>query len=202
MPTRSNACSELVRFWLQSRHGHLIDEAIPVPVPYALSDIDLVAYHPRGESIRLPGGSAVGPRLIVETKDEHDWDSSGREFGKALRADVQKLAEATSIPRGAKGVYFSMLRQEHFERATAIFGTDDFDRVFALHAVDQPTRRELAPVLARRRIYIVTIPEVVRDLLEWYVAHQRPAGLRQTLVGDLIHLLVGFCGLRLSEQVK
>lgn len=33
----------LFRFWLQERHGCLIDDELPVPVPYALSDIDLVA---------------------------------------------------------------------------------------------------------------------------------------------------------------
>ena len=77
MPTRNNACGELVRFWLQSRHGHLIDEAIPVRVPYALSDIDLGAYQPRGESVHLPDGSTIGPRLIVETNDEHDWEPLG-----------------------------------------------------------------------------------------------------------------------------
>jgi hypothetical protein len=180
----------------------LIDEAISVPVPYGLSDIDLAAYHPRGESIRLPDGSVVGPRLIVEAKDEHDFDPSGRDFGKWLRSDVQKLAEARSIPRRVREVKFSMLRQEHFERASMLFGTDDFDRVFVLHALDQQTRGELAPVLTQRRVYIVTLREVMRDLMEWYVMHERPAGLRQTLVGDLIHLIVGFCGLRLPEQVK
>lgn len=38
MSGRSNGCSELVRFWLQERHGCLIDDELPVPVPYALSD--------------------------------------------------------------------------------------------------------------------------------------------------------------------
>ncbi|MEA2527634.1 MAG: hypothetical protein QOF73_4861, partial [Thermomicrobiales bacterium] len=42
MATRSNACSELVRFWLEARHGYLVGEGIPVPVPHGLSDIDLV----------------------------------------------------------------------------------------------------------------------------------------------------------------
>lgn len=196
MPTRSNACSELVRFWLQSRHGCLVDEGVPVPVPYALSDIDLVAAQPRGEAISLPDGTAVGPRLIVEAKDEHDWEPTGREFGNLLRADVAKMGEGRAIPRGERGVKFTMLRQEHFEKATAFFGSDDFDRLFVLHAIDAGIRQELAPALSERRIHLATIREVVRDLLDWYAAHPRPSGLRQTLVGDLLHLLVGFCGLR------
>ena len=155
MPTRSNACSEVVRFWLQSRHGHLIDEAIPVPVPYALSDIDLVAYQPRGESVRLPDDSTIGPRLIVETKDEHDWEPLVREFGQLLRADLQKMDGNQFIRRGAKGVKFTMLRREHYERAVALFGTDDSDRLFVVHALDPVVRLELANALKQRRIHVL-----------------------------------------------
>ncbi len=72
MPTRTNACSEFVRFWLEARHGCLIGEGIPVPVPYALSDIDLVAFHPESKPFELPTGHEIGPRVIVEAKDEHD----------------------------------------------------------------------------------------------------------------------------------
>ena len=114
MPVRSNACSELTRFWLQARHGCLVDEGIPVPVPYALSDIDLVAVQPKLEPLRLPDGSRVGPRLIIETKDEHDWEPTGREFAACLRADTLKLGDSRFIPRGAKGVKFTMLREEHY----------------------------------------------------------------------------------------
>ncbi len=44
MSTRSNASTELARFWLQERHGCLLDEELPVPVPYALSDIDTTLF--------------------------------------------------------------------------------------------------------------------------------------------------------------
>ena len=195
MPTRANACSELTRFWLQSRHGCLVDEAIPVPVPCALSDIDLVALHPRSATLALPSGAVVGPRLIVETKDEHDWEPTGREFGALLRADWAKLADAPFIPRGAKGVKFTMLRQEHYDKAKELFGTDNFDRLFVVHALDEGVRRALGPASRERRIHWLTIREVVDDLLAWYREHSRPAALRQTLVGDLLHLLVGFYGL-------
>jgi hypothetical protein len=46
MSSRSNALTEITRLWLQARHGCLVDESIPVPVPYALSDIDLIALRP------------------------------------------------------------------------------------------------------------------------------------------------------------
>lgn len=195
MGTRSNACSELVRFWLQTRHGCLIDESVPVAVPYALSDIDLIALRPDLHPLQLPGGTMISPRLIVETKDEHDWDSSGREFGARLRVDVGLMADHPFIPKGAKGVKFSMLRQEHYEEARKRFKTDDFGRLFVVHALDPAVLVDLGSELAPQGIYWITIREVVKDLLAWYAAHPRPAALRQSLVGDLIHLLVGFCGL-------
>jgi len=74
MASRSNACSELTRFWLEARHGYLITESVPVPVPYGRSDINFIAMHPRLNTLTLPDGSNLGPRLIVETKDEHDWE--------------------------------------------------------------------------------------------------------------------------------
>jgi hypothetical protein len=101
---RPNACSELVRLWLEARHGYLVGEGIPVPVRYGLSDIDLVALHPQSLTKPIPNGSSIGPRVIVETKDEHDWDATGREFGDALRSDLAQMATTRFIPRGAKGV--------------------------------------------------------------------------------------------------
>ncbi len=67
MAARSNALSELTRFWLEARHGCLVQESIPVPVPYGQSDIDFLAMHPRLLSITLPDGAQIGPRFIVET---------------------------------------------------------------------------------------------------------------------------------------
>ena len=110
------------------------------------------------------------------------------------------MAGGPFVPRGTKGVKFSMLRQEHHERAASLFGTDDFDRLFVVHAVDAGVLAELGPVLAEHRIHWVTVPAVVADLLAWYRAHARPTALRTTLVGDLFHLLIGFCGLDLADR--
>jgi hypothetical protein len=200
MATRTNACSELTRFWLEARHGCLVGEGIPVKVPYAHSDIDLMALHPHGHPFALPTGAPVGPRLIVETKDEHDWDVTGREFGQLLRADVARMDGRPFVPRGAKGVRFSMLREEHFDCAAGLFGDGAFDRLFVVHAIDPTVLAELGPALTQRRIHWLTVPELVRDLLGWYRTHQRQTTLRNTLVGDLFHLLVGFCGLRLPDS--
>jgi hypothetical protein len=98
MASRTNACSELTRFWLEARHGCIVGEGVPVKIPYAHSDIDLVALHPLGQAFSLPTGATIGPRVIVETKDDHDWDASGREFGQLLRADVVTMDGGLFIP--------------------------------------------------------------------------------------------------------
>lgn len=201
MATRSNACSELTRFWLQARHGCFTDESVPVAVPYGSSDIDLLAMRPDFKPLQLPNGALVGPRLIVETKDEHDWEPSGKEFGAFLKADISKMGDLPFVPREVKGVKFTMLRQQHYEQATALFGTVDFDRLFVVHALDAQVRRELGPRLAEHwRIHWITIPELVVDLEHWYGTHPRPATLRHSLVGDLLHLLLGFCQLSIPMK--
>jgi hypothetical protein len=198
MADRSNACSELTRFWLEARHGFLVRESLPVRVPYGLSDLDLVAIHPRRSKVGLPDGAGtlVGPRLIVETKDEHDFDPLGKAFGASLCGDVAKMQGGRWVPAGTPNVKFSMLRQQHYEAAEVFFGGDDFDRLFVVHALDSATRQETQALFAKRRVYWVSIKEVVADLLAWYPTVERKAALRHTLPGDLFHLLVGYCNLK------
>lgn len=197
MAARSNALSELTRFWLQARHGCLIDEAVPVKVPYAHSDIDLVALRPDLQPWSLPDGTLI-TRAIIETKDEHDFDPAGRDFAARLRSDVNAMGENLYIPAGQKA-NFTMLRQQHFEKAAALFGTTDFDRLFVVHALDRQVRAEICPSLAKnKRIHWLTAPELVMDLYQWYKGYDNRATLRHSLVGDLWHLLVGYCGLKLA----
>jgi hypothetical protein len=59
-----------------------VTESVPVKVPDAYSEIDFIAVHPRGDQFALPNGAEIGPRVLVETKDEHDFDQKGGEFGK------------------------------------------------------------------------------------------------------------------------
>lgn len=192
---RFNACSELAKFWIEVRHGYLVTESVPVAVPYGLSDIDIVAMHPHGGSVKLPNGREIGPRLIIETKDEHDFDPKGREFGKLLLSDVAHMAERPFVPRTSKEkIKFSMLREAHYEIACALFGSNDFDRLFIVHAIDKSMLQSVTPILLSHRIHWLTIRDVVPDLEHWYKSHPRPAGLRHSPVGDLLHLLFGYCG--------
>lgn len=194
MAARNNAILELTRFWLESQQGCLTSESIPVKVPFGHSDIDLVAARLDSQSWSLPDGTKI-IRAIIETKDEHDFDPTGRDFGKRLAADVAVMGDNLFISKGQKA-QFSMLRQEHFEKAATIFGTKDFSRVFVVHALDPQIRAQICPDLAiHKNIHWLTIRDIVMDLQQWYKLHANPASLRHTFMGDLWHLLIGYCGL-------
>jgi hypothetical protein len=200
MASHTNALSELTRFWLEQRHGCLVRESVPVPVPYNQSDIDMLALKLDDKFMQLPNGDQVGPRVIVETKDEHDWEPLGREFAKLLTNDMTLLGESKYVAAKTKGVKFTMLRQEHFEVAAKLFGSEDFDRLFVVHALDPGLRLQINARMRPIRAYWVTASELVRDLEDWYRTHPRASGLRNSLVGDLLHLLWGFCEFRLPER--
>lgn len=195
MASRSNACSEITRLWLEARHGGLLTESVPVAVPGGHSDIDLIAIQAGLHPFTLPNGRCVGPRVIVETKDEHDFDPKGKEFGKWLLSDVDKLGDDPFVSKAIKGtVKFSMLREQHYQRGVDLLGSSDFDRLFVVHAVDQTALSSVEPMLLEKRVHWTTIDVVVRDLLNWYKVHPKPTTLRNTLMGDVWHLLFGFCG--------
>lgn len=193
MATRSNALSEITRFWLEVRHGCAVRESVPVIVPRGLADIDLLAVSPDLKQFILPSGAAVGPRLIVETKGEHDYDGGGRDFGKRLLADIEKLGPKGWVAPDAGRVNFSMLRQQHFEAATKLFGSRDFDRLFVVHALDPEVRTAVSGRLIRKRVHWLTVREIFADLEPWYRDYPRKSGLRNALIGDLFHLLFGYC---------
>ena len=197
MGARQNALSELTRFWLEARHGCFISESVPVPVPYAQSDIDFMAFRADGQALPLPNGDQVGPRLIVECKDEHDFDPKGSDFGKRLIKDNKALGDGLFIPAAhPEKIAFSMLKEQHFRVAETIFGTSEFDRLFIVHALSKAVRSQLTQQLREKRIYWMTVAELIGDLQEWYRGHKRPAGLRHTVTGDIFHLLFGYCGVQ------
>jgi hypothetical protein len=194
---RQNALSELTRFWLEGRHGCFIRESVPVAVPYGQSELDFMAFRADGMQLRLPAGETVGPRLVIETKDEHDFDPDGRNFAKCLLRDAEALGDDLFVPVGhPQKVAFTMLRQQHFDVATRIFGTNEFDRVFVVHALAEEVREQVADRLRKKRIHWVTVRELLDDLRQWYRTHDRPTGLRHTLTGDIFHLLFGYCGVK------
>ena len=198
---RFNACSELAKFWVEVRHGYLVTESVPVKVPYGISDIDIIAMHPKAASIALPDGNVLGPRLIIESKDEHDFDPKGTAFAKMLRSDATLLGESGFVPKTVTAqVKFTMLREAHFVKATDIFKTDDFDRLFIVHAIDPSIIETVKPLLTGHRIHWLTIREVLRDLEQWYKLHPQPAGLRHSPIGDLLHLLFGYCGVTIPTS--
>lgn len=199
MAARQNGLSELVRFWLEARHECFVRESVPVPVPYALSDIDFMAVRVDGQRLPLPDGNLVGPRLIVESKDEHDFDPKGSDYGKRLVKDMEALSDGLFVPAThSHKVAFTMLKEQHFRVASTIFGSDDFDRVFVVHALAESVRKEATEALRAKRIHWVTVTELLCDLRDWYGRHERPAGLRHTLTGDLFHLLFGYCRVKPS----
>lgn len=104
------------------------------------------------------------------------------------------------VPSTTEGTRFSMLRQEHFEHAAELFGTDGFDRLFMVHAIDPEVVTGLPGRFGEERIYWRMIPTVVEDLMAWYRGFRRLASLRHSLIGDLIHLLAGYCSLTLPES--
>lgn len=145
--------------------------------------------------IALPNGTTIGPPLAVETKDEHDGVSA-RDFGKMLVADTERMGPSGVIVRGAKGIKFTMLKEEHFDVAREFFETEDFDRLFIVHGLDTEVRETICRGLAEQhRIHWLTIPEMVQDLYCWYENASRAEriAMRNVLTGDLFHLLVGYC---------
>lgn len=203
MAGRANAATELTRFGLEVRHGCLVAESVPVPVPRGQSDLDLVAIRPTLAPLALPEGFPFGPRHAVESKDEHDREPSGKGLGKRLRADVARAGASPFVPRTSLGpVKFSMLRETQHEVAERLFGMADFNCLFVVHAVDTAALAEVRPILAAHRIAWLTLPSLVADLAAWYRICPRSSGLRHSLVGDLWHLPVGFCGLDLPANPK
>jgi len=200
MPTHRNALEELTRFWLQLMHGCLVEASMPVAVRHGFSSIDIVAVQSALQPITVCQTMTFGPRLIVETKDEHDSEPTGREYGAYLRGDIAKMGEGRFIPRGNRAMKFAMLQEEQFEAACQRFGTDDFDRVFVVHAMDRRVLEEYRRFLLARRIHFLGAREMVADLQQHYTEYDQRAGLRHSLVGDLWHLLVGFCDYGPKDQ--
>lgn len=62
MAARSNAITELTRFWLEARHQCLVRESLPVPVYRGFSDIDLLAIRGDMKPFRLSGESSIRNR--------------------------------------------------------------------------------------------------------------------------------------------
>ncbi len=204
MATRNNAFAEIVRFWLCERHGYLTMESVPVEVKGPHSDIDIVALHPsdRAQEVQV-GGRVVElpPRLAVECKGEYDFEPSANELTRSLVNDLQMAAEHGGEVEAGTKRRFSLLRSEHGERARAILGGGPIGRLIVLHNLDTKASSGLDSLCRQCNVSVLTIREIVDDLIAWVGKHPRPASLRMTWTGEFFHLLFNFClkG-RLSEN--
>jgi hypothetical protein len=84
--------------------------------------------------------------------------------------------------------------QQRCEKAIALFGTDDFDRLFSVSTLDPQVQMAVTrPLTDRWHIHRRAISELADDLLPWRRSQARPGDRRRSLVSDLTHVLIGFC---------
>jgi len=194
MGARSNALSEIVRFWLQERHGLLLRESVPVKLIRNNSDIDFVVMSPKGNTTLLEDSDdpITFKNAIVEVKDERDFDKRGTDFAKRLRKDYNLLAENRMISVGTPCI-FSMLKEQHHKKAEEIFGTEaDFSKIFIFHNLNKNGLSDILADLRDRNIYFVTSFEILSDIQKFFRESRDGAGIRNSLVGDILDMLVTY----------
>ena len=188
MATRSNALSEISRFWLQERHNLLVRESIPVKLKRNNSDIDFAVTTPRDSVTLLE--RITFKNAIVETKDERDFDSLGTDFAKRLRYD-STLLQGNWIGTEAS-CNFSMLKEQHHNEAKKIFDGADFSKIFIFHKLKTAGLEDLIADLRGRDIHIVTSFEMLSDIENWIKGSRPGAGIRNSLVGDILDMLITY----------
>jgi hypothetical protein len=190
MGARSNALSEIVRFWLQECYGLLLRESIPVKLERNNSDIDFVVMSPN-ESVTLLDRITF-KNAIVEVKDERDYDPLGTDIAKRLRRDYNLLAENRMISAEIPCI-FSMLKEQHHKKAEKIFGTEaDFSKIFIFHNLNRAGLADMITDLHDRKIHFVTSFEMLSDIQKFFKESRDGAGIRNSLVGDILDMLVTY----------
>jgi hypothetical protein len=194
MATRSNALMEIARFWLQECHGLLLRESVPVKVKGNYSDIDFVVTSPTGPVQKPLLGRITFTNAIVETKNESYYDPRGTKFAKILRAHYNLLDENYLISAETK-CHFSMLKELHHEATKKIFGRDaDFSKIFIFHNLDRTGLEDMLADLQGRDIHFVTSFEMLADIQNFFTNDHPGAGVRNSLVGDILDMLVSYHG--------
>jgi hypothetical protein len=212
MAERSNALSEMARFWLQERYGLLLRESVPVKLKRNNSDIDFVVASPAGPVTLLD--RIIFTNAIVETKDERDFDPHGADFAKRLRSDYERL-QGNRMISDETTCCFSMLRKEHHAEAEKIFGQGaDFAKIFIFHDLKKNGIEDMLAELRSRNIHVVTSFEMLSDIQKFFRDPQPAqakksgpdsqnlraplfrsgAGVRNSLVGDILDMLVTYHG--------
>jgi len=192
MAARSNALSEITRFWLQECQGLLLRESVPVELLRNNSDIDFIATSPNRKKVTLLGNISF-VNAIVETKDERNYDKNGVDFSKRVAHDYDNnLDENYIIPKHAKNVNFSMLREQHNSKAMEIFGGCSFVKIFIFHNLCKTGIETKLDDLKGKGIYFVTSREIIEDIFNNFSKYRKNAGIRNSLVGDIFDLLIDY----------
>jgi len=187
MATRSNALSEIARFWLQERHKLFLRESIPVRVKNGNSDIDFVVTTPE-ESVTLLERITF-KNAIVEVKDERDADKHGTSFAKWFCYE-SKLLQGRMINEETK-CYFSMLKKQHHDKAEKIFNGTKFSKVFIFHNLNSARIEDhMIDDLRCRDIHVVTSFEMLADIQNFFKIDHPGSGVRNSLVGDILDMLI------------
>jgi hypothetical protein len=189
MAARSNALSEIVRFWLQECHGLFLRESIPVKVKYGNSDIDFIVTSPTDPVTLLK--RITFNNAIVETKDERDYDKNGTKFANFLSQHYNMLSEKHIISAETK-CHFSMLKKQHHSEAEKIFKGAAFSKIFIFHNLKIAGIENKIADLGSKGIHFVTSFEVLTDIHEFFKNSHPGAGIRNPLVGDILDMLISY----------
>ncbi|MDR3363292.1 MAG: hypothetical protein LBO64_10725 [Desulfovibrio sp.] len=190
MAARSNALSEIARFWLQECYGLFLRESVSVKLKRNNSDIDFIATSPAG-AVTILDRIRVS-KAIVETKDERDFDPHGTDFAKRLANDY-KLLQGNCIISPETSCCFSMLRKEHHVEAEKIFGQGvDFSKIFIFHNLKKNGLEDILAELRNRDIHVVTSFEMMSDIQKFLKESRSGAGVRNSLTGDILDMLVTY----------
>ena len=188
MATRSNALSEITRFWLQECHGFFLRESVPVKLKNSHSDIDFIVTSPTGPVTCL--NRITFENAIVETKDERDFDPRGADFAKRLRYDFEQLQGG--MISGDYPCNFSMLKEQHHTVAEEMFNGAAFSKIFIFHNLKLSGLEDVIAGLRDRNIHFVTSFEVLADIQEFFKTRPTGAGVRNALSGDILDMLITY----------
>lgn len=193
MAARSNALSEITRFWLQECYGLLVRESIPVFIKRNNSDIDFAVTSPGKQVTLLKRSKRITfKNAIIETKDERDFDPHGTDFSKRLIHDC-KVLQGRCINKDV-WCNFSMLKEQHHEVAEKIFNGAEFSKIFIFHNLNikKGDLEDMLADLRSRSIHIVTSSEMLEDIQDFFKNDYPGAGIRNSLVGDILDMLLRY----------
>jgi hypothetical protein len=190
MAARSNALSEITRFWLQECYGLLLRESIPVKLKRNNSDIDFVAASPAGPVTIL--NRITFKKAIIETKDERDFDPHGADFANRLGYDFALLQDR--VIDADISCNFSMLKKQHHDVAENMFAGAEFSKIFIFHNIKGAGLDGIIADLCSKNIHVVTSAEMLTDIQDFFKKSHPGAGIRNSLVGDILDMLITYHG--------